>query len=90
MTTGITTIVDGPQNLECEFGDAVLFLGEDLLPMLTLAIGGALAIGTLAALARPRDNVPDGELARPPLMRSIIQIGIGTTVSIWAIASLLG
>lgn len=68
----------------------MLFLGEDLLPMLTLAIGGALAIGTLAALARPRDETPEGELARPPLVRSLIQIAIGTTVSIWAIASLIG
>ncbi|MEM9561393.1 MAG: hypothetical protein AAGA93_02175 [Actinomycetota bacterium] len=66
------------------------FLGDDLLPMLTLAIGGALALGTLAALARPRTDVPEGELARPPLGRSLIQIAIGTTVSIWAIASLLG
>ncbi len=68
----------------------MLFLGEDLLPMLTLAIGGALAIGTITALARPRTDVPEGELARPPLVRSLIQIAIGTTVSIWAIASLLG
>jgi len=90
MSTGISTIVGGSQNLEWESGDLVLFLGEDLLPMLTLAIGGALAIGTLAALARPRQDVPDGELARPPLIRSIIQIAIGATVSIWAIASLLG
>jgi hypothetical protein len=59
--------------------------------MLTLAIGGALAIGTIAALAKPRTtDVPEGELARPPLVRSLIQIAIGTTVSIWAIASLLG
>jgi len=65
------------------------FLGEDLLPWLTLAIGGALAVGTLAALVRPRTEVPEGELARPPLGRSLIQIVIGTTVSIWAIASLL-
>jgi hypothetical protein len=66
------------------------FLGDDLLPLLTLAIGGALAIGTLTALARPRADVPDGELARPPLGRSLIQIAIGTIVSVWAIASLLG
>ncbi|MEM7323001.1 MAG: hypothetical protein AAF531_07945 [Actinomycetota bacterium] len=67
-----------------------MFLGENLLPLLTLAVGGGLAVGTLAALLRPRDEVPDGELERPPLGRSIIQIAIGTTVSIWALASLLG
>ncbi len=66
------------------------FLGEDLLPLLTLAIGGALAVGTLAALVRPRTEVREGELPRPPLVRSLIQIAIGVTVSIWAIASLLG
>lgn len=66
------------------------FLGDDLLPWLTLAIGGALAVGTALALFRPRQEVPDGELARPPLLRSLIQITIGTVVSVWAIASLLG
>lgn len=67
-----------------------MFLGEDLLPYLTLAVGGGLAIGTLAALLRPRTDVAEGELERPPLGRSLVQIAIGTTVSIWAIASLLG
>jgi hypothetical protein len=67
-----------------------MFLGEDLLPFLTLAVGGGLAVGTLAAMLRPRTEVRDGELERPPLIRSLIQIAIGTTVSIWAIASLVG
>lgn len=67
-----------------------MFLGENLLPLLTLAVGGGLAVGTLAALLRPRDEQREGELERPPLGRSIIQIAIGTVVSIWAIASLLG
>jgi hypothetical protein len=66
-----------------------MFLGENLLPLLTLAIGGGLAVGTIMAFIRPRPDVRDGELERPPLVRSIIQIGIGLTVSIWAIASLL-
>ena len=66
-----------------------MFLGEDLLPYLTLAIGGALAVGTVAAFVRPRDEVRDGELERPPVGRSVIQGGIGVGVSIWAIASLL-
>lgn len=67
-----------------------MFLGENLLPLLTLAIGGALAVGTLAAFVRPRTDVRDGELERPPIGRSVIQVAIGVTVSIWAIASLLG
>ncbi|MEM7274368.1 MAG: hypothetical protein AAF547_14890 [Actinomycetota bacterium] len=67
-----------------------MFLGENLLPLLTLAIGGGLAVGTLAAMVRPRTEIREGELERPPLGRSLIQIGIGLTVSIWALASLLG
>ncbi len=67
-----------------------MFLGENLLPLLTLAVGGGLAVGTIAAIVRPRDEVRDGELERPPLGRSLIQITIGVVVSIWAIASLLG
>lgn len=67
-----------------------MFLGEDLLPFLTLAVGGGLAVGTIAALVRPRTEVREGELERPPLGRSLIQIAIGLTVSIWALASLLG
>lgn len=67
-----------------------MFLGENLLPLLTLAVGGGLAVGTIAAIVRPRDEVRDGELERPPLGRSLIQIAIGLTVSIWAVASLLG
>lgn len=67
-----------------------MFLGENLLPLLTLAIGGALAVGTIAAFVRPREDVREGELARPPVGRSIIQVMIGLAVSIWAIASLLG
>jgi hypothetical protein len=66
-----------------------MFLGEDLLAWLTLAIGGALAIGTLAALIRPPENAGDGNLEKAPLGRSIIQIVIGSIASIWALASLL-
>ncbi len=68
-----------------------MFLGDDLLPWLTLAIGGALAVGTLLALIRPNDaaSVADGEFERPPLSRAIPQILLGTVASIWAIATLV-
>lgn len=66
-----------------------MFLGEDLLPWLTLAIGGALASGTLLALVRPPQNMKEGDLQQAPLVRSIIQILIGSFASIWALASLL-
>jgi hypothetical protein len=66
-----------------------VFLGEDILPWLVLAIGGALAVGTLLALVRPQ-NDPDGaDLPRPPLVRSLVMIALGSVASIWGIASLL-
>jgi hypothetical protein len=70
--------------------DFETFLGEDLLGWLTLAIGGALAVGTLLALLRPPGQRADGTLARPPLGRSLVMIGIGSIAAIWGLASLLG
>jgi hypothetical protein len=64
-------------------------LGENLLVLLTLAMGGALAIGNILALARPREDVEEGELERPPLGRTLIQIGIGLVAAIWALISLI-
>jgi DNA-binding transcriptional LysR family regulator len=66
-----------------------VFLGEDLLPWLVLAIGGALAIGTIIALVRPPKNPETGDLARPPLVRSIVMITLGSVAAIWGLASLL-
>ncbi len=66
------------------------FLGEDILAQLMLAIGGALAGGTAMALIRPRPNTKEGELDKPPLGRSVLQITIGLVVVIWALASLFG
>lgn len=67
----------------------MVFLGDDLLPWLTLAIGGALAVGTTLALLRPPNEQAEGTLAQAPLGRSLVQIVIGLVASIWAIASLL-
>ena len=66
-----------------------MFLGDDLLPWLTLAIGGALAVGTLLALVRPPANPDDGDLNRPPLARSVVMIVLGSVAAIWGLASLL-
>ena len=35
--------------------DAVLFLGEDFLPWMVLALGAAMVVGNIAALTRPPD-----------------------------------
>jgi len=66
-----------------------MFLGEDLLPFLTLALGSALVVGNGLALIRPQVDPKDGELSKPPLARSLLQIGIGAIASIWALATLL-
>jgi hypothetical protein len=63
--------------------------GDNLLPLLLLALGGALGVGTLLALIKPPTNPQDGNLARPPLGRSLIQIAIGTTTAVWALVTML-
>lgn len=68
---------------------AQLFLGEDLLAWLVLALGGALAVGTALALVRPPAESPAGDLPRPPLARSVIMIAVGAIAALWALASLL-
>ena len=66
-----------------------LFLGENLLSWLLLAMGGALAVGNLLALVRPREVGSEEDLDRPPLARSLLMIGIGTVAAVWALASLV-
>ena len=66
-----------------------MFLGEDLLAWLVLAIGGALAVGTILALVRPPKEHESGDLTRPPLARSLVMIALGSVAAIWGIASLV-
>lgn len=68
-----------------------MFLGENLLAYLVLAMGGALAVGNALALLRPRDPAlrGDDELERPPLGRSLVMIAVGAVAAVWAIASLV-
>jgi hypothetical protein len=68
---------------------AEMFLGEDLLAWLVLAIGAALAVGTTLALVRPRPDGDDGDLVRPPLARSLLMIAVGTIAALWGLASLV-
>jgi hypothetical protein len=67
-----------------------MFLGEDLLAYLVLAIGGAMAVGSLLALIRPPEVRSEGDLERPPLGRSLVFAGIGLIGAVWALASLVG
>jgi hypothetical protein len=66
-----------------------MFLGEDLLAWLVLAIGSAMAVGSLMALVRPPSKAREGELAQAPVARSVVMILVGTIAAIWALASLV-
>jgi hypothetical protein len=66
-----------------------MFLGEDLLAYLVLALGAAMAVGSLFALVRPPDAPREGELVRAPLSRSVVMIVVGTIAAVWALASLI-
>lgn len=65
-----------------------MFAVEDLLPLLVLALGAAMLVGPFLALVRPRPEVKEGELERPPLPRSLAFMAIGLVASVWALASL--
>ena len=66
-----------------------MFLGEDLLAYLVLALGGALAVGNVLAIVRPPDEAREGDLERAPVARSIAMAVIGGVAAVWAAASLL-
>jgi hypothetical protein len=67
-----------------------VFLGDDLLPFLVLAIGGALVVGNGLALLRPPPDAGEveGELARAPLARSVVMMVVGLFATVWALATL--
>ena len=70
----------------------LFLLGDDLLPWLLLAFGGAMVAGNLMALLRP-PKPPAGGLEAPPerpsVTRSVVMIVLGAVVAVWAIASLV-
>ena len=67
----------------------MLFLGDDLLAYLVLAIGGALVVGNGLAIVRPPARPQEGDLDRAPVGRSLTMLVIGLVAAIWALASLL-
>ena len=69
---------------------ADMFLGEDLILWLLLALGGALFAGNLLAIIKPMDGPRDEDhLERAPLARSLVYAGLGLIAAIWALASLI-
>lgn len=66
-----------------------MFLGEDLLAYLVLALGAAMAVGSVLALVRPPANRAESDLERAPLARSLAFAAVGAAAAIWALASLV-
>ncbi|MEY4401699.1 MAG: hypothetical protein RL072_1564 [Actinomycetota bacterium] len=67
-----------------------MFLGEDLLAWLLLAFGGAMFVGNLAAVLRPREAPrEEGELTQAPKARSIAMALLGLVAAAWALFTLL-
>ena len=67
-----------------------MFLGEDLLAWLVLAFGGAMFVGNVAAVFRPRETPrEDGELTEAPKARSIAMGLLGLVVALWALFTLV-
>ena len=67
-----------------------MFLGEDLLAWLVLALGAALVVGNVLALVRPPERErEEGELEKAPVTRSLVMAAVGAVAAMWALASLL-
>ena len=66
-----------------------MFLGDDLLAWLVLAVGGALFIGNVVAIVRPPAQPQDDALERAPVARSLLMAAIGLVGAVWALATLI-
>ena len=70
--------------------ELAMFLGEDLLAWIVIALGGAMFAGNVAALVRPPKNRRDAnDLAKAPVVRSVVMATIGAIAALWAFVSLL-
>jgi hypothetical protein len=63
--------------------------GPDILAYLVLALGAAMAVGSILAVVRPPDARRDGDLEQAPLARSLAFAAVGVVASLWALGSLL-
>ena len=57
---------------------SIVFLGEDILPLMVLAIAGAMVVGNVMAMVHPPEQAKEGELASAPRARTITFIVVGT------------
>jgi hypothetical protein len=63
--------------------------GPDILAYLVLALGAAMAVGSVLALVRPPEARQEGDLEEAPVARSLVFAAVGIVASLWALASLL-
>lgn len=63
--------------------------GPDILTYLVMALGGAMAVGSIGALVRPPDARRDGDLEQAPVARSIAFAVVGAVAALWALGSLV-
>jgi hypothetical protein len=63
--------------------------GPDILAYLVLALGAAMAIGSVLALVRPPETRREGDLEQAPVARSIAFAAVGLVAAVWALGSLL-
>ncbi len=63
--------------------------GPDLLAYLVLALGAAMAVGSVLALVRPPEARQEGDLERAPVARSLAFAAVGLVAALWALGSLL-
>ena len=67
-----------------------MFLGQDLLAWLVLALGAAMCVGNLLAIVRPPATRREAtDLERAPVARSITMAIVGGLAALWALASLI-
>lgn len=67
-----------------------MFLGEDLIVYLVLALGAALAVGNILALVKPPVAPKEqGDLEAAPKGRSMMMAIIGTIAALWSVVSLI-
>lgn len=67
-----------------------MFLGENLIVYLVLALGAALAVGNILALVKPPEKPQgEGDLQQAPKARSMGMALIGTIAALWAVVSLI-
>lgn len=67
-----------------------MFLGENLITWLVLALGGALAVGNVMALVRPPEKKSaEEDLDRAPVVRTVLMAVVGAVAALWALASLI-